>query len=577
MPLVLLGTATAALFVVSRGKWSDPLIDSGREWIVPDALSRGQLLYRDVAYWFGPFTPYLHAAFFRVFGSSFTTLVAAGCVGAAAALVALYAALRRVTGSQPDQALLWTALAIPALVFMPNAGGAILGMGYRIWHAAAFSLLAIALAAGDGRGAGRAPSRIGGAGALAGLAGLCRTEWGLAALSAVALVLALRLRGREAVRAAALLGAGFAAVFGGVWALFFVLAGGKSIVDQPIFLVNIPEVTRGHVGLAGLRAWRTGIWNLLYSGSTWLAVGLGVTIVALRGEGIGSNRRRLYVLGAALLVAALCAAMGAVPGPVLFSAAPLACLAALVAGAAGSRTEGSASETTSAALAGFGWMGLLASHRRVFFLGDAPYVAPPLLFAFVCAAGLIARALVRHESPAARGRLARAFAAAVGALVVLAFAGRIAGYASEERVAIRGTGGMLSARPELAREVEETAAAIRREAPAGGGLVVIPEGEVLNFLSGQPNPARQKLYLPGYLTDANGPAVIADLERSRPGAIVRWLRPTGEYERGLFGADFGRDVAAWIDSHYVAVSIEPGVRARTHPTFTLLVPRGRPS
>ena len=54
--------ATAALFLVSRGLWSDPLIDSGREWIVPDALARGELLYRDVAYWFGPFTPYWHAA-----------------------------------------------------------------------------------------------------------------------------------------------------------------------------------------------------------------------------------------------------------------------------------------------------------------------------------------------------------------------------------------------------------------------------------------------------------------------------------------------------------------------------------
>jgi hypothetical protein len=583
-PGLLLAVATVALFVVSRGKWSDPLIDSGREWIVPDALSRGQLLYRDVAYWFGPFTPYLHAAFFRVFGSSFTTLVAAGCVGAAAALVALYAALRRVTGPDSDQALLWTALAIPALVFMPNAGGAILGMGYRIWHAAAFALLAIAVASGEGRGANRA--RIAGAGALAALAGLCRTEWGLAALSAAALVLALRVRGREAARAAAILAAGFLLVFGGVWALFLALAGAKAIADQPIFLLNIPETTRGHVGLAGMRAWRTGIWNLLYSASTWLAVALGVAIVALRGEGLRANRRRLYGLGAALLVAALCAAMGAVPGPVLFSAAPLACLAALVAGWRGARMEGSAyttratgatSSSSSVALAGFGWMGLLASHRRFFFIGDAPYVAPPLLFAFVCAAGLIVRAVARRESPAERGRLAGTFAAAIGALVVFAFVGRMAGYASEERVAIRGTGGMLSARPDLARDVEETAAAIRREAPAGAGLVVVPEGEVLNFLSGRPNPARRKLYLPGYLTDANGPAVIADLERSRPGAIVRWLRPTGEYERGLFGTDYGRDVAAWIDAHYVAVAIAPGARAGTHPAFTLLVLRGRPS
>src|SRR6185369_16724989 len=87
-----------------------------------------------------------------------------------------------------------------------------------------------------------------------------------------------------------------------------------------------------------------------------------------------------------------------------------------------------------AALAGLGWMGLLSSHRRVFFLDDAPYVAPPLLFAFACAG-----APAREASPAARARLSAAFAASLGALVVFAFAGRIAGYASESagRVAIR--------------------------------------------------------------------------------------------------------------------------------------------
>ena len=78
------GAAAVALFVVSRGKWSEPLIDSGREWIVPDALARGELLYRDVVYWFGPLTPYVQAAFLRVFGSNFASLVVAGAVSAVA-------------------------------------------------------------------------------------------------------------------------------------------------------------------------------------------------------------------------------------------------------------------------------------------------------------------------------------------------------------------------------------------------------------------------------------------------------------------------------------------------------------
>jgi hypothetical protein len=160
--------ATAVLAVLSRGKWSDALIDSGREWIVPDALARGQLLYRDVVYWFGLLTPYVHGALFRLFGSSFSTLVLAGSLSAVAALAALYAALTRVT--ERTAAALWTALAIPALVFMPNAGGAILGMGYRIWHAATLSLLAILVVSAESRGL----RRIAAAGALCALAGLCR-------------------------------------------------------------------------------------------------------------------------------------------------------------------------------------------------------------------------------------------------------------------------------------------------------------------------------------------------------------------------------------------------------------------
>ena len=170
--------ATAVLWIVSRGKWSDAIIDSGTEWIHPDALARGEMLYRDDLYWFGPFTPYFQAAVFRLFGSSFATLAVCGLAVAAGVLAALYFALRRVTDR--CEALLWTALAIPALVFMPNSGGAILGMGNRIWHAAGFALLSCGLASIPG--SRRNGLRCLGAGVCAGLAGLCRTEWGVIAL-----------------------------------------------------------------------------------------------------------------------------------------------------------------------------------------------------------------------------------------------------------------------------------------------------------------------------------------------------------------------------------------------------------
>ena len=543
--------AAAALFVVSRGKWSDAIIDSGREWIVPDALSRGALLYRDVDYWFGPFTPYAHAAFFRLFGSSFATLVVAGCAAALAALAALWIALVRV--ADRSAAILWTALAVPALVFMPNAGGAILGMGFRIWHAATFALLAIAVAAGDDRRV----LRWAGAGALAALAGLCRTEWGLAALSAAALVVARRETGRGLARSLAAVAGGFLLVFCGVWSFFFARAGWDVLLrGEPVFLLRIPEATRSHVGLAGLRAWRTGSWNLLYSASVWLGVVLGIELLVLRRVEPARSRRLLYALAAALLVALGCAAMGAVPGPVLFSAAPLICLAALVEGWRGGRGP------DSAALAGFGWMGLIASHRRFFFIDDAPYVAPPLLFAFVCAAGLLLRAVRREPLPAARRRLSIAFGAALCVLVAFAFLGRFAGYASDERVAIRGTGGMLSARPELARQIEEVAGEVRRSTPTGAGLVVFPEGEVLNFLSQRPNRLRHKLYIPGYVTRENEDEIVGELERDPPGAIVLWPRPAGEYGEAPSAADPNSRLGRWIRAGYHAEPLPSDGRRR---------------
>ncbi len=55
-------------------KWPDILIDFGRELYVPWRLIQGEVLYRDLAYLNGPFSPYLNALWFHLFGASFLTL-----------------------------------------------------------------------------------------------------------------------------------------------------------------------------------------------------------------------------------------------------------------------------------------------------------------------------------------------------------------------------------------------------------------------------------------------------------------------------------------------------------------------
>lgn len=537
-----LGVATVALFLVSRGKWSDALIDSGNVWMIPFTISQGALLYRDVVYWFGPFTPYFHGAVFRILGPTFSTLVVAGILGSVATIAALYYAIRRVVAR--TEALLWSALAIPALVFMPNSGGAVLGMGYRMWHAATFALLAVAVLVGS------APTHRGRrgllAGGLAGVAGLCRTEWGLLTLLVAVLV---PYRGEEdgrAWRAAFAVAAGFLLVFGGVFLLFGVAAGWPALLqDAPVLLFNLPAETRAHAAFSGGSGWPDGVWTLLYSGAIWLAVFLLMDIVALRKLDPSRPRRRLPWLAALLGVfAAAALGGGALAGGLVWSAAPLVCA---VSGVVGLRSGRSPVAT---ALFGFGTLGLLLSHRRFFFIEDAPYVGPPLLFAVVCAAGLVSMAVSRERNGASRERLGRGVAVLVALLIGVAFAVRLFEYGRDDRIAIRGTAGFLSARPELAREIEDLGAAIRSGSRDGECLVVFPEGEVLNFLSGRPNPIRHKLYLPGYVNAANEGEIVAELQRASPAAVVIWRRSLGEYGSGPFGENYGREIRRWIDRNY---------------------------
>lgn len=561
--------ATGVLYAVSRGKWSDAIIDSGREWIVPDAISRGQLLYRDVVYWFGPFTPYFQAAFFRAFGSSLATLVLSGAAAACGTLAVLYLAARRVAGRA--EAACAAALAIPVFVFMPNAGGPLLGMGYRIWHAATFGLLAIAVACRRPHAGGSGGLRLVSAGALAALAGLCRTEWGLVALTAVLLCRCRLSRRRRGLAEAGLVLAGFLLLFGGVLFVFIARAGaGAVLTDGHALLTGLPAETRRFVvAFSTIADWKHGILELLYSSGMWLGAFLVIALLAARRPNAPWPRKRVPELIALVVLLGVLALLGGASGAVLFSTGPLVCLIAFAAGltvAAGPRA---------AALSAFGLTGLLLSYRRPFHIGDSAYVGPPLLFALVCGIGLLRLAVVSEKDGFARRRLRRALLVGIASVAALAFGGRLLQYASDSREAVPGTEGMLSARPAVARELTGLALAVRRQTAPAEGLVVFPEGEVLNLLSGRRNPIRHKLYLPGYLTSENESEVLAELAKARPAAIVIWLRPTSEYGHSLFGKDYGRRIRGWIEENYVARTFETGRRSRT--TDALLYLSRRPS
>ncbi len=527
------------LYLVSRGKWTDAIIDIGSEWMWPDALARGDVLYRDVIYWFGPFTPYFHAAFFRLFGSSFATLALAGAVASAFTLVALHASLRLVT--ERVESLLWTALAIPLLVFMRFSGGGILGMGYRMWHAAAFTLAAFCVALGPRRTRWQPWA----AGALIGMASLCRVDWGL--MGFAAMVAGLVRRGpsfRAAAGAALATGSAAAALFLGAMIPFLAAAGPSAfLMESFVFLVGLPAETRKS-GLAwmGLDRWQWGVWSWIYSAGTWLSAYWIVEIVVLRRSDARVMARRLLPLLVALGILACGAAVGSRTGSVLFSWIPPVCLAAIVVGVRRGR-RGSA-------LVAFGLVGLLGSVRRIVDLGDFGYVAPPTLFALAAAAGLIRTAVHGHRRSALRLRLEGGLRIALATLVAGVFLIRSLQYTVDLRVPIQGTRGFLTALPARAAELDALARAIRSSTPPDGGLVVFPDASVLNFLADRRNPLRDKLYVAGYLRSGSEDRILGELSRRSPAAIVILDRPDGQEPTRVFGVDYGRRTREWLERRY---------------------------
>jgi hypothetical protein len=79
------------------GTWPNVLVDFGRELYVPWRLAEGEVLYRDIAYFNGPLSPYLNALWFRLFGVGLRTLVACNGLLLVGLVAMLYALLTRVS------------------------------------------------------------------------------------------------------------------------------------------------------------------------------------------------------------------------------------------------------------------------------------------------------------------------------------------------------------------------------------------------------------------------------------------------------------------------------------------------
>jgi hypothetical protein len=103
-----------AMLAASWQRWTQPLIDHGREMNLPARILAGERVYSDVQVLYGPFAPHFNALLYRVFGIHLSVLKATGAVCAILILLMIYRLARALMSE-------WESFLVAALTLVACA------------------------------------------------------------------------------------------------------------------------------------------------------------------------------------------------------------------------------------------------------------------------------------------------------------------------------------------------------------------------------------------------------------------------------------------------------------------------
>lgn len=563
LAFTVLALAFAALTWWSFGTWPDVLVDFGRECYAPWRLAEGDVLYRDLAWFNGPLSPYVNALWFELFGTSLRTLFVAN--------LALFALLVVLAWSLVARASSTLAATSACLVVLASCGfGQLVGIGnynfvapysHEVTHGLVAALAALVFAE---RGAERdAPSdgarRAGGlewlgAGICLGLAWLTKVELALAATAALGVRVALERRGRP-----------LALVLGGA---LLPLLGATAWLARPLGLGEAwRAATTAWRGLAAndaaaLDFYRVGMGldaPAANAGKLALVAGGWLALAALVG-GVSHGLRRTAL---ARPLGATCVALGCAVGAWLarehvhwLGLARALPLVALVVVATGwfarrdpARRRGAHARIALATLA-FVLLLKMILNARIEHYGFAlalPALALAVMLAVHDLPAWIGR-LASTESSGDGARLARAFALAGAAVIAAAFLALSQAKLAKKTVVV-GSGADRFLADVRGEFLNRALTRLAEDDPALT-LAVFPEGVMANYLSRRKNPTPFVNLMPPELVLFGETRIVESFRLAPPDRVLLIHKDTTEYGFPLFGADYGRELANWIVQNF---------------------------
>lgn len=503
------------LLAATWRRWVLPFEDSGREMNAALRLARGEALYRDVGYPYGPFAPLVDGVLLRLFGRDLDVLVAWRVLLALVGVEALRRVARRLVPGDAAAASAMTSLAVAACAFgiggswpFPYSVAALSGTVGTWWA------LELALAS-------ETPACSMAAAVVAGVAAGCKLEFIPAALAGTFVVLALRRPRREAFGAGFLI-AGAAGLAYGIPVLRF----GPDLMQRQGFLIA-GSVSGG---------WRRFYESVVFGGmsSSEFARGgfLGALLPSAAAFAVAVLLARSRLVRNGLFVPLFFAA-GALTffssgNAWLHALLPLAlCVAALGLSRAALAWwwAKDLAVRPDPAAAGASLAVLPALFRQPFFLRNSVYGAFSAPLALVVALAWLVR----------RAGRPRLLTALVLGLTAAQAADCMREIGMAEMTLTKLPGASVFLIPGESRLVLEAASAIREVVPEGGTVGIFPEPGFLLFVTGRRNPFVDEVFLPGMQDPEAEERMIRVLKERPPAALLVTNRPYPEFGGSYFG------------------------------------------
>lgn len=605
LALLTLAAGFVALLAGTWQRWTQPLIDHGREMNLPARIATGEQLYVDVQFLYGPLAPYVNATLYQIFGVHLAVLKTAGAVCAAIILFLLYGIARRLM-------TVWEAVATTALVMticaIKSTGNYIQPYAYAALYALVFSLGSLAatltwlkqrtefgaeggaiadgfLPKGDFVDA-RSPARLvpnprwwfALAGVLSGLALIAKPEMALAALAGggtawlIASLIARRVLWRD--------GVSFAlpaiVIFVGTWAVLLRRVPWRFLLAENhiLFYTMPPPLLYFNRYISGLGAWPRSGWFTV-AGLGVFAIWIGGSILlgaVLKKWAMGSGQWAVQessrveqlptgLLGLALLVIGsawqwAAVDFGRVKGdPTPFASAVI--VLPILIGALGWRLWRAGQEVSwrNAALLVVSVFALVAILRAIVNVTIAgpytPFFLPVVILVYLYVLFRVApELLLRHRNPADHVAARRVAITLVLLMAIGLGINSVQRLHRSSKFEVATARGSFLTEPEYGQPLAEAIRYAQTHTRPGEYVLTLPQATTINFLADRPYPLREEIVHPGFLADAREEATIERIKAKRiPLIFVAYLE-TSEFGAPWFGESYNQKLLAWIKATY---------------------------